>query len=426
MSQIQAKQEIRLTESLTLWICGFIILALGFYSSENIFTTFTASLNTTLVYAVSALIVCSTVYIISLLFPAQYRAYIIILTIPIASAIGLTATMTGGQAEKQNKFLYGLSFYAATVAYTAKNNWCKRQNLLIASNPALLATGPIALSITRIKHKKLKQRISYYYPFFVVGVFFHQIISTPLTKVFFYFYKTDLVSVCFFTVCFEIFMYTNFAGLSLILYSLFGVLGYRIPINFRQPFSSRNIIEFWRGWHTSLSSTLKQLFYTPLKGKFNSEIAIIAVFLSSAVWHGISANFFLWGAFHASAFLVSRYLLIKGLRFPLPAIHVIAVIIGRLIFSESDFNRLIEKCRFHYTNFNTLMDFTKLPHSTILALGLGITLIACEYIYFQNKMFAKRNYRFLRNQPVFITITIITALALQQNGGLNFAAYGQR
>ena len=88
-----------------------------------------------------------------------------------------------------------------------------------------------------------------------------QVVANPLTEFFFLIEKTDAVSSIFFAGIFELFVYMNFCGLSLLIYGIFGLIGYKIPLNFKQPFSSNNIIEFWRGWHTSLSEVLKELFY---------------------------------------------------------------------------------------------------------------------------------------------------------------------
>ena len=62
------------------------------------------------------------------------------------------------------------------------------------------------------------------------------------------------------------------------LYGLFGIIGYRIPLNFKQPFSSTNIIEFGRGWHLSLSAVLKLMFYKPLRKNFPPSIALLGFF----------------------------------------------------------------------------------------------------------------------------------------------------
>ena len=92
-----------------------------------------------------------------------------------------------------------------------------------------------------------------------------------------------LMTEILFALIFELFLYANFCGLSLMLYGLFGIVGFKVPLNFKQPFSSSNIIEFWRGWHLSLTAVLKTLFYEPLRKNFPPSIALLGVFLASAM-----------------------------------------------------------------------------------------------------------------------------------------------
>ena len=77
--------------------------------------------------------------------------------------------------------------------------------------------------------------------------------------------------------------------------------------NFRFPYFSRDIAEFWRRWHISLSSWFKDYLYIPLGGSKNGKlIAIrntIIIFLVSGFWHGASWNYLVWGGIHAMAFL---------------------------------------------------------------------------------------------------------------------------
>src|SRR5262249_11761649 len=132
-----------------------------------------------------------------------------------------------------------------------------------------------------------------------------QTIATPLTKAFHLIALTDVISSCVFAVIFELFVYANFCGLSLLIYGVCGIIGVKVPLNFRQPFSSTNIVEYWRAWHISLSIVLKSLFYNPTKRVLGTPAAILLVYLASAMWHGVTANFVLWGLFQASMFILT-------------------------------------------------------------------------------------------------------------------------
>lgn len=104
------------------------------------------------------------------------------------------------------------------------------------------------------------------------------------------------------TVFFAIQIYCDFASYSIIAKGAAKVMGFEIMDNFRQPYFSTSIAEFWRRWHISLSSWFKDYLYIPLggnrKGTFRKYFNLMVVFLVSGLWHGASWNFVIWGALH--------------------------------------------------------------------------------------------------------------------------------
>jgi len=100
-----------------------------------------------------------------------------------------------------------------------------------------------------------------------------------------------------------------------VIYGFYGIIGVRVPLNFRQPFSSTNIVEYWRAWHISLSMVLKALFYHPTKRFLGTNFAILLVYLASAMWHGVTANFFLLGSFSCINIYFDNSVLKKGSSF---------------------------------------------------------------------------------------------------------------
>ncbi|WP_150112029.1 MBOAT family O-acyltransferase [Marinospirillum insulare] len=358
--------------------------------------------------------------------PLSLVAYLLFFLITLTSLFGFTETLTGSHAESTQPLLFGLSFYTATLAYFVINN----QQLTItgalkASNPILLATGPIALFIKNIRYKGFKKRFNYFFPFILVGAFYYQIIAVPLTESFKLIEATDLVSALVFATIFELFVYANFCGLSLIIYGLFGLLGFKVPLNFKQPFSSNNIIDFWKGWHTSLSTVLKSLFYAPLRKKFSSSIALLGVYLASAMWHGVAFNFVLWGVFHALIFIFTIKLLKAKVRFLPLVLFILGVVLGRLLFSDSDTGRLLEKLKFSYDGLGVLGFLKGLPNTTKVSLLLGFGLIGLEFFFRNTKIMAKRNYKFLRT-PLALFILVSIGIVFANQVGVDFAVYGQR
>ena len=231
--------------------------------------------------------------------------YLLFFTISFTSLIGLTETLTGSHATSSTPMLYGLSFYTASIAYLHKKKLLMLVDVWKVSNPIMLFTGPMTLFIKDIRYRGIRHRLTFYLPFFTIGLFYFKIIGVPLISFMFLINETDIVSSIVFAIIFEIFVYANFCGLSLMIYGISGIVGYKIPLNFKQPFSASNIIDFWRGWHTSLSVVLKELFYNPLRKKIGILGTLIVVYLASAMWHGIAFNFFLWGVFHALLFYIT-------------------------------------------------------------------------------------------------------------------------
>lgn len=103
-------------------------------------------------------------------------------------------------------------------------------------------------------------------------------------------------------VFFAIQIYCDFMGYSTIAKGAAKVLGYNLMDNFNSPYLATSVKDFWRRWHISLSSWLKDYLYIPLggnkKGKFRKYLNIMITFLISGLWHGANLTFVLWGIIH--------------------------------------------------------------------------------------------------------------------------------
>lgn len=102
-------------------------------------------------------------------------------------------------------------------------------------------------------------------------------------------------------------IYGDFSGYSDIALGTAKLFGFELLSNFRFPYFSRDIAEFWRRWHISLSSWFKDYLYIPLggsrQGLSKSVRNTFIIFLVSGFWHGASWNFIVWGFIHACGFL---------------------------------------------------------------------------------------------------------------------------
>jgi alginate O-acetyltransferase complex protein AlgI len=105
-------------------------------------------------------------------------------------------------------------------------------------------------------------------------------------------------------------IYCDFCGYSDMAIGVARILGFDIPINFDLPYISRSITEFWRRWHISLSSWLRDYLYIPLGGnrlgKLRQYLNLMIVMLLGGLWHGASWNFFCWGGLHGSALAIHK------------------------------------------------------------------------------------------------------------------------
>jgi len=109
------------------------------------------------------------------------------------------------------------------------------------------------------------------------------------------------------SVAFSFQIYGDFSGYSDIAIGSAKLLGFELLSNFKSPYFSRNLAEFWRRWHVSLSSWFRDYLYIPLggssKGKLISVRNTFIIFLVSGFWHGASWNYIIWGFIHACFFL---------------------------------------------------------------------------------------------------------------------------
>ncbi|MCB0573109.1 MAG: MBOAT family protein [Saprospiraceae bacterium] len=105
-------------------------------------------------------------------------------------------------------------------------------------------------------------------------------------------------------------IYCDFSGYSDMAIGIGLLLGFRFPVNFDSPYQSLSITEFWRRWHISLSSWLRDYLYISLggnrKGRFRTYINLMLTMLLGGLWHGAATRFIIWGGLHGLALAVER------------------------------------------------------------------------------------------------------------------------
>ena len=251
---------------------------------------------------------------------------------------GLFSMLIFGDGELTSFFLglplpLGISFYTfhavsmladlsgGTEAEEAENGFWKRSAgvfcyLTFFANSV---SGPVTKyndfrpQIRRHFFKEVDLRKIFEY--LVLGYFFKLCVANNIQN-----YTIDLTETDFsgrspITILVQMFAYScqifaDFAGYSYIAIGIALLFGYRLPKNFDFPYISKSITEFWKRWHISLSSWLKQYIYFSLggnrKGKVRTYINLMVVMLVGGIWHGADWKYLLWGALHGLFLVLER------------------------------------------------------------------------------------------------------------------------
>ena len=223
----------------------------------------------------------------------------------------------------------GLSFYIfQSMSYTIdyyRGNIERERSLIryatfVSLFPRLLA-GPIerAKSLLPQLHKKPSvsmQDVSDGLSLFIVGLFkkvaladylalyVDRIYSTPDR------FQSPALMLATFMFCWQI--YFDFSGYTDMARGIARMMGFRLMLNFNNPYLATSLGDFWSRWHISLSSWFKDYVYIPLggnrKGKFNTYKNMFLTMVISGLWHGAAWTFIIWGAVHALGRFCTREL----------------------------------------------------------------------------------------------------------------------
>lgn len=158
-------------------------------------------------------------------------------------------------------------------------------------------------------------------------------------------------------------IYFDFSGYSDMAIGLGRMFGFRFLENFNYPYISRNIREFWRRWHISLSTWFRDYVYIPLGGSRVSKTRVymnlLVVFLLTGIWHGASWNFVVWGLFHGFFITIEHMGFSRILeRLWAPVQHVyllLVVVVGWVFFRADNLSLALEYLSqmFNFSNWST-------------------------------------------------------------------------
>src|SRR6202050_1674331 len=158
-------------------------------------------------------------------------------------------------------------------------------------------------------------------------------------------------------IAFGVQIYFDFSGYTDMAIGMAKLLGFHFPVNFRRPYLAASITDFWRRWHISLSTWLRDYLYISLggnrRGRWMTYRNLMLTMLLGGLWHGASWNFVIWGGYHGALLSLER--VFRGDRpiredwnwlYPLKAIATFAlVMIGWVFFRAADLPRSLQILR---------------------------------------------------------------------------------
>lgn len=194
-------------------------------------------------------------------------------------------------------------------------------------------------------------------------------------------------------------IYFDFSGYSDMAIGLAAMMGIHFDENFQRPYQSHSIREFWRRWHISLSSWLRDYLYIPLGGsrvkKWITYRNLVIVFALCGLWHGAAFTFLIWGLWHGALLILERGrigMFIEKMPVWMQRIYCfLAVMTGWVFFRAENIDHA-------FSYFGIMFSFGNLPaHGTftigilnILALIAGLALVLFGRGFF---IFGKDNYK---------------------------------
>ena len=148
-------------------------------------------------------------------------------------------------------------------------------------------------------------------------------------------------------------IFADFAGYSLIAIGVARLFGYRLKRNFNFPYISSSFSEFWKRWHISLSSFLKEYLYIPLggnkKGEIRTYINLMITMILGGLWHGVAWSYAVWGGFHGILLAIERIFKnsaetkkYQSVKYVKTFFVFVCVTFAWLLFKLPDFNHVIK------------------------------------------------------------------------------------
>jgi alginate O-acetyltransferase complex protein AlgI len=213
------------------------------------------------------------------------------------------------------------------------------------------------------------------------------------------------------TYAFAFQIYCDFSGYCDIGIGIARTLGFDLSINFDNPYASKNISEFWRRWHITLSHWLKDYLYIPLggskEGKFNTYRNLFITMLLAGLWHGASFTFLIWGIFQGFCLILERILGIDKMNYSNVWSKIISMFItfnvlsiGWIYFRSENLlkaNEILKKI----LSGHIFRGIETLKNEIFVTMLTGVIIVVVYESLLRKKMLAK-NVTFISNKSNYL------------------------
>jgi len=171
------------------------------------------------------------------------------------------------------------------------------------------------LKLILLEERNLKFGVTLMALGFLKKMFFGDNIAPMVNDIFNYPIGAESFTIILAAIGFGVQIYCDFSGYSDIAIGAASVIGFKIPANFNKPYFATSPSDFWRRWHISLSSWLRDYLYITLGGnrtsKLRSYLNLFITMFLGGLWHGASWNFVVWGMLHGSYLAIHKIILDK-------------------------------------------------------------------------------------------------------------------
>ncbi|MFQ5480387.1 MAG: MBOAT family O-acyltransferase [Thermodesulfobacteriota bacterium] len=233
-------------------------------------------------------------------------------------------------------------------------------------------------------------------------------------------------------------IYFDFSAYSDMAIGLGHMFGFRLPENFRRPYSSISITDFWRRWHITLSNFFRDYLYIPLGGNrvtpVKTYVNLMIVFTLCGLWHGANWTFIIWGIFHGSLLIIER---LSGLRATdaknfiilRRAVTLFLVMVGWVFFRAVDMGHATSMLKIMFVPVNYPLPFTLFEAMNYRNIFF---MLAAAIVFFLPRDFSGLSLIEKHRQPLpealrvaVVIIMVLYSVALIVSGSYNPFIYFQ-